>query len=68
LKAGADLNLKCWRGRTCLDLVKITYKGKSEDIQEHLRAILYRFMVKHKLSVNTGNEGELQLERSLINN
>jgi hypothetical protein len=43
---GADINLKCWRGRTIMEFLKSNYEGKSKRKIEELKGLLYKYTVK----------------------
>jgi hypothetical protein len=43
---GADITLKCWRGRSLLEFLKAKAEGKSKYKEDELKALLYKYTVK----------------------
>ncbi len=46
---GANFNLKCSRGRTTLDFLKINHDRKSTRRREELKSLLYKYTVKNSI-------------------
>ena len=49
LSFGSNFNLKCARGRTSLDFLKINHEKKSSRRKEELKALLYKYTVKNSI-------------------
>ena len=50
VRRGADFNLRCLRGRTALDFIKMQFEGKSNKKKEALKAHLYKSTVKASMN------------------
>ena len=54
LRRGIDFNLRCLRGRNCLDFIKMHFDTKTNKKKETLKNLLYKYTVKTSMN-NIGN-------------